>query len=67
MIYLLFITIISIFISINSIIFWPVSAFLLATLLTNSNEFSFGKNKRAVFYFFGFILILSLITLTKII
>lgn len=65
--FLTFLCLISIFISLNSFVFLPVTAYLIATLLTNSNEFSFNKNKKAVFYFFGLILILALITLTKII
>lgn len=65
MIYLLFLIIISVFISINSIIFWPVSAFLIATLLTNSNEFNLTHHKKTLYYFLGIIIILSLISITK--
>lgn len=65
--FLIFLCLISIFISLNSFVFLPVTAYLIATLLTNSNEFSFNKNKKAVFYFFGLILILALMRLTKII
>lgn len=66
-IFLIFITLVSIFISINSLVFLPVSAYLIATLITNTNEFNFAKNKKVTFYFFGLILILTLIRLTKIV
>ena len=65
MIFTIFLIIISIFISINSIIFWPVSAFLIATLVTNTNEFSLARHKKAFYYFIGTIIILSLISITK--
>jgi len=63
--FLLFLIVISIFISINSIIFLPVTAFLIATLLTNSNEFSLARHKKTAFYFFGLIIILSLFSISK--
>ena len=64
-IFLIFLTLISIFISINSILFLPVSAYLIATLLTNTNEFSLARHKKTAFYFFGLVIILSLISITK--
>lgn len=65
--FLLFLCLLAIFISINSIIFLPIAAFLVATLFTNTNEFSLARHKKTLFYFFGLIVILSLISLTKII
>jgi hypothetical protein len=65
--FLFFLCLVSVFISISSLLFLPVTAYLIATLLTNSNEFSFNKNKKAVFYFFGLILILVLVRLSKIV
>lgn len=64
-IFLVFLIIISIFISINSIIFLPIAAFLIATLLTNTNEFSLTKNKKVFFYFVAVVTILSLISISK--
>lgn len=64
--FLVVITLISIFISINSLFFVPVTAYLIATLFTGTNEFKLEKNKKSVFYFIGIVLILALITLTKI-
>lgn len=67
MIFTIFLIIISIFISINSYLFLPVTAYLVATLLTNSNEFSFSRNKKFLYYFIGLVTILSLVSLNKII
>ncbi len=65
--FLIAITLISIFISINSFYFLPVTAFLLTTLFTGTNEFKLEKNRKAVFYFIGIISILTLITISRIV
>ncbi len=64
--FLIFVILISAFISINSLFFLPVTAFLITTLFTNTNEFKIEKNKKAIFYFTGIILILTLITISRI-
>lgn len=63
--FLIFLSAIAVFISINSFLFLPVAAFLVATLVTNTNEFSLVRHKKILFYFLGLIIILSLISISK--
>jgi len=63
--FLILITIISIFLSINSALFLPVSAYLIANIVTNTKDFDFDYHKKTSFYYFGAIFILSLISVFK--
>ena len=63
--FLIVLSFLAIFISINSIVFLPVAVFLVTTLITNSDEFNLTKHKKTLFYFLGSIIILSLISVSK--
>lgn len=73
--YLVLLTLISIFIllsavktsSLFSLFFLPVPAYFLTTLITNSDEFSFSKSQKLTFVYFGLVVIMILISLSKII
>lgn len=72
-IFLILLTLLSILIAVSSamngslvsLFFLPVPAYFIATLLTNSDEFSLAKQKKAIFYYVGLIVILSLISIKK--
>lgn len=55
-------------ISINStlsLVFLPIPIYFVTGLVTDSEDFSFAKNKRASFFYFALIVCLSLISAYK--
>lgn len=71
--FLIFLTILSLFILISTILsnsyvsffFLPIPVYFIATLLTNSDDFSWAKHKKAAFFYFGIILILALFSIFR--
>lgn len=48
-----------------SLLFLPIPAYFIASLVTNTESISFKKSKKAIFFYIGIIVILSLISVYK--
>jgi hypothetical protein len=70
---LLILSMLSVFVFLSAVItgkylalfFLPIPAYFIASLVTNTESISIKKHKKALYYFIGTIIILSLISISK--
>lgn len=70
---LLLLSMLSVFIFLSSLVtgkylslfFLPIPAYFIASLVTNTENINFKKNRKAIFFYIAIIIILSLISVSK--